>query len=296
MDVQRDVQRVTTILGVSALLLAMETSAGPLGSNYYVRPGLRVNYPAEFQDGIEVNGATTKTQVQGAIGNSRSRVSLDEGTVKMYIDSQGNNINLQTFGGFGERVTVTGGAGTNWSFSFAVDGYLETQGGAPRIEGVPDPLWFYDIGLAIYEPGVATYNTFNSVELRTSSANLFYGYDSELRGINSDLEFEIQDAFLSIDGFIPLASNFEVFDIFVFTNIIVDPEIGDGLENYIADFENTASYSQEFAPGVEAFSSSGRFLGLTTAPQEPPGTPVSLPAPAMLMGIGLCLLRLRRKA
>lgn len=289
-------QRFVTMIGAGTLLLAMEASAGPLGANYYIRPGLRVNYPAEFQDGIEVNGATTKSQVQGAIGNSRSRVSLDDGTVKMYIDSQGNNINQQTFGGFGERITVTGGAGTNWNFSFAVDGYLESLGGAPRIEGVPDPVWFYDIGMAIYEPGVATYDTFNAVELRDSDANLFYGYDSDFRGINSDLEFEQQGAFLSINGFVPLASNYEVFDIFVFTNIIVDPEVGDGLENYIVDFENTASYSQEFAPGVEVFSSSGQFLGLATPPPaEPTGSPVPLPAPVALMGIGLCVLRIRRR-
>lgn len=290
------VQRFITMIGASALLLAMEVSAGPLGSNYYVRPGLRVNYPAEFQDGLEVNGATTKSQVQGAIGNSRSRVSLDDGTVKMYINSLGNNINMQTFGGFGERITVTGGEGTNWNFSFAVDGYLETLGGAPRIEGVPDPLWYYDIGMAIYKPGVATYDTFNGEELRNSDANLFYGYDSDFRSINSDLEFDQQDAFLSLNGFVSLASNYEVFDIFVFTNIVVDPEYGDGLENFIADFENTASYSQAFAPGVEAFSSSGQFLGLATPPPaEPTGTSIPLPAPAALMGIGLCVLRLRRR-
>lgn len=283
-------------LGIAALSLALELQAAPLGANYYVRPGLRVNFPAEFQDGLEVNGATTKTQVQGAIGQSRSRVSLDDGSVKMYIDGQGNSINQQTFGGFGERVTVTGGAGTNWNFSFAIDGVLETEGGAPRIEGVPDPLWFYDIGLAIYEPGVADFDTFNLESLRTSESNLFYGYKSDLATINSDDEFALQSAFLSINGFVPLISNYEVFDIFVFTNLIVDPENGDGLETYVADFENTASYAQTFAPGVTAFSSSGQFLGLTTPPPlDPGGTPVPLPASAALVGLGLCAIGRRQR-
>ncbi len=131
-----------------------------VGSNYFVRPALRVAVDQNIIDGIEVNGATTKTMEQGAIGTSRSIVNLADGTVKMYQQGHAGNENLQTFGSFGERITIRGGAGTTWTPSFSVDGTLETYGGGPVVDGSTPPLWRYNVGLYIYRAGVADWTNF----------------------------------------------------------------------------------------------------------------------------------------
>lgn len=293
--------RKHTAVGLLAALCMADMSAAHaelIVSNYFVRPALRVTQFGEIQDGITINGATTQTQVQGALGNSRSTVNLNDGTVKMYIESQGVKENLQTFGSFGERITITGGAGTVWNATFAIEGSMETWGGAPRINGVRDPLWQYDVGMAIYRPGVAAWDTFNSVALRTSADNLFYGFDARIETIDSDADYTFNNVFLAMNASIPLVSDYEVFDLFAFTNIIVDPDDGDGLIDYIADFENTARYSQTLADNVQAFSSSGSFLGLSTPPPVDngggPGVSVPVPASALLMTAGLLLVGRRQ--
>ena len=60
------------------------------------------------------------------------------------------------------------------------------------------------------------------------------------------------------------------------------------------DFEHTATFNQEVAPGVELYSSSGEFLGLGTPPPTGP-TPVPVPATFTLFSLGLLGLGFTRR-
>lgn len=246
----------------------------------------------EIIDGIEVNGSTTSTNEQGVVGYSSSTVNLNEGTVKMYAEEFAPITGLQTFGSFGERITVTNGAGTDWSLGFEVEGFLETLAGGPLINGVPDPTLYYDVGIAVYRAGQVDWTNFvNNPDFEP----LLFEFDAIIDPIDNLSEYSYVDVFASAFGSIALESDYEQFDIFAFTNVIVDSENGDGLESYISDFTNTASYSQTFANGVEAFSSSGEFLGLSTPHPPPPVNQASAPASLAMLSFGLALLACRRK-
>ena len=271
----RHIQRGVTVVLFTLLMPSLANAVVVDTSSYYVRPGLRVDL-GEFIDGYQPNGDTVSTMTQGVLGYSETTVNLNDGTVKMYMEHFGDTEgNLQTFGGFGERITITGGAGTYWDFSFAVDGFLETYGGNPIINGIQEPAFFYDAGLAIYNAGQVNYNNF--VPGFNDFSALFYEQDATLEQIDGSEEFSFYDIFAGVSGSILLESDYEVFDIFTFTNMIVNTKAGDGLDGYLADLLNTATYSQTLAQGVNAFSSSGQFLGLTTPPVVNPPTPVPIP-------------------
>lgn len=294
-------------------IASLPLMAMPLdGPSYYVRPGLRVG-GGEFQDGLTVNGPTTASQTQGVVGTSRSTVSLVDGTVKMYADELFSSaVGLQAFGGFGERVTVNGGLGTNWGISFGIEGDISGQLG-PAAPGAPVPTVVYDIGVVVLEAGIANADNFlfyandpcyeqdplNCVPLPAALANaysqaLFEVPVEDWQPTGSNDFFESVSA--SVDVNIALTSNSAVFDIFTYTNVFMAFDTvgsGSGLESYTLDFENTATYSQTFANGVEVFSSSGEFLGLEAPPTEPP-TDVPAPGSLPLLGLGLLSLLWRR--
>lgn len=284
------------LLGIAAMLAITGTATvhasivEVMEPNYFVRPVLRIG-DGELIEGIELNGATESTNEQGVVGYSSSTVNLNEGTVKMYAEEFAPATGLQTFGSFGERITVTNGAGTDWSLGFDVEGFLDTFAGAPIINGVTEPTIYYDVGIAVYRAGQVTWNNFvNNPDFEP----LLFEFEQIVDPIDNLSEFSSVDVFASVAGSITLESDYEQFDIFAFTNVIVNSEDGDGLDSYVSDFTNTASFSQTFANGVEAFSSSGQFLGLTTPP-PPPVNQASAPAGLALLGFGFAMLAFRRK-
>lgn len=294
------------------------TQAMPLESNYYVRPGLRVGGGA-FQDGLIENGPTTSSQQQGVVGFSSSEVSLENGTVKMYAEEFFNTtVGLQTFGGFGERLFIRNGAGTNWGTNLSIEG--EVFGGlGPRApsDDLP-PTIIYDVGIVVHEAGVADWSNFlgiandpcwgqDPLDCDPAPAPLANEFsqgryevpvDDWQEGVEDFYEF----LFRQVSANILLDSNDEVLDLFVYSNLFLAFDTagaGSGLENYVLDFENTAQYSQTFAPGVDVFSSSGEFLGLTTPPPIDPPDPVPAPGALQLALLGLASMvlgRRRRKA
>lgn len=260
--------------------------------SYFTRPVLRVD--GELIDGIQVNGAIESTQQQGVVGYSESTVNLENGTVKMYMEDFSGQNSLQTFGSFGERVTIKNGAGTMWDIGFALEGILETYAGGPINDAVNSPTIFYDVGIAVYKAGEVMWNNF--VPGATDFDALLYEYDFSVDDIDSTSEFEEYDINTNVSGSVEIASDYEVYDIFTFTNVIVSTEIGDGLEEYVANFLNTATFDQSFAPGVEAFSSSGQFIGLAT---PPPIITTDVPEPEslLLFGLGLTIFaRVKRSS
>lgn len=277
----------TALASASALAAPFQT-----GSNYFVRSVLRVGLGGELIDNPIINGAHTSNTTQGVVGRSESTSNLEDGTVKMYLESGPQLQFLQAFGSFGDRVTVTNGQDTQWNMSFSLEGSLMTYGGAPVINDAAPPLFWADIGLAIFEPGQVTWNTFN--DSNDEFDPLFRSYNQHSMPIDSSAEETYTDISFEASGGIPLDSNFEVFDIFAWTNIWVASQVGDGLEYYEADFLNTASLDLSFAPGVTGYSSSGQFMGLGTPPPRP-STGIPSPGGLALFGIGLMGLRLVKR-
>ena len=167
-----------------------------------------------------------------------------------------------------------------------------TYGGGPILPGAATPYFWADVGFAIFEPGQVTWNTFNDPNDQFDP--LFRSYDSYYEEIDSEEEETYTDISIEAGGGIMLDSNYEVFDIFAWTNIWALTQVGDGLEYYEADFLNTASLDLSFAPGVTAYSSSGQFMGLGTPPPRPP-TGIPAPGGLALFGIGLAGLSLVRR-
>ncbi|MFA3789986.1 PEP-CTERM sorting domain-containing protein [Aliiglaciecola sp. SL4] len=264
-------------------------------SSYFVRPALRVS-TGELIDGITVNGETEVMLSQGVSGYSESTVNLSEGTVKMYSSEYGSTLDgLQTFGSFGERVTIKNGAGSNWDVGFDIEGFLDVYAGAPLIPSVDtSPSIFYDVGIAVYPAGEVSWNNF--VPGFNDFTPILYEYNSAYDLIDADAESSYYDLFTSALGSVEIVSDYEVFDIFAFTNVIVSSDYGDGLEAYDADFMHTASFNMNFAEGVDAYSSSGDFMGLAKLPADD-GGPSQIPEPEslLLFASGITLLFTRRK-
>lgn len=277
-----------SLLGASFAQAALVVSE----PSYFTRPVLRVD--GELIDGIQVNGSTDNTQAQGVVGYSESTVNLQDGTVKMYLEDFSGQNTLQTFGSFGERITVRNGAGTMWDLGFALDGYVDTLGGGPLNNAVNTPNIFYDVGIAVYKAGQVTWENF--VPGFNEFDALLYDYNFNVMDMDGSEEFGEYNIFESVFGSVEIESDFEQYDIFTYTNVIISTEEGDGIEEYVGNFLNTARYEQTFANGVDAFSSSGQFLGLAS---PPPGPTVDVPEPEslLLFGLGLTLFaRVRKNA
>ena len=284
----------SSIVVLAAMLASTAALAVPIqtGSNYFVRSVLRVGIDGELIDNPIINGAHTSTTTQGVVGYSESTSNLDDGTVKMYVESYAPLQALQAFGSFGDRVTVTNGQDTEWDMNFSLEGSLMTYGGGPFLDDAATPYFWADVGFAIFEPGQVTWNTFNDPNDQFDP--LFRSYDSYYEEIDSEAEETYTDISIEAGGGIMLDSNYEVFDIFAWTNIWALTQVGDGLEYYEADFLNTASLDLSFAPGVTAYSSSGQFMGLDTPPPQPPAG-IPSPGGVALFGIGLAGLSLVRR-
>jgi hypothetical protein len=256
--------------------------------NYFVRPALRVGF-GELIDGITVNGDLQSTQDQGVVGYSSSEVDLSEGTVKMYSSESSLLQGLQTFGSFGERITITGGAGTNWDLSFAVEGMLNILGGGPVLDSEQPATLLYNVGIAVYQAGQVQWNNFVN---NPNFDPLLFQFQETVDILDGSDSFSEMNVYEEVFGSVTLASDYEVFDIFAYTNMIVTPHTGNGIVEYEADFTNTARFGQTFANGAQGFSSSGSFMGLTTPPPAPTNN-VTSPSIIALLGISLGVLLMR---
>lgn len=301
---------------VSGLASASIYAMPLAGDNYYVRPALRVGGGA-LQDGLVQNGTTVSSQTQSVTGTSRSEVNLQEGTVKMYAEEYFNSaVGLQAFGGFGERITVKNGAGTSWGVDFGIEGEVFGDLGF-RAPGAPAPVIVYDVGVVVHEAGLADWSNFlglandpcwgqdplNCTPAPAALANEYSQgiYEVPVENFAEGIDAFFEYLYTDVSANINIGSNLETFDLFTYTNVFMAFDtlgVDSGLENYVLDFENTARYSQEFAPNVEVFSSSGQFLGLPTPPDNPPGS-VPTPGALQLFSLGLAALfagRRRKRA
>ena len=295
----------TLFIGIGAFASVAATATPITDVSYYVRPALRVG-GGELIDGYEANGAKSKDLSQGVTGTSRSAVNLGNGTVKMYVDETLNSpVGFQAFGGFGERIDIRNGAGTTWDFAFGIEG--EIFGDLGFVAPGQQPATFvYNVGLVAHQAGVANGQNFlgiandpcwgqDPLHCTPAPAALVNEFAQGVYVVPADEFPDVQNFYEYVSetvfGSIDLLTNFEQFDIFTYTNIFLafdttGPE--SGLTRYTMDFENTATFTQTVAPGVEVYSSSGEFLGFGEAPPiDTPPTGVPVPATFALFSLGL---------
>lgn len=282
---------------VTFAVVSESAFAVPIDANYFVRPFLQVG-SAIVQDGLQTNGPIEATQTQNLVGSSTSTVNLAEGTVKMYAEvANAAQPILTNSGVFGERLTIQGGQGTNWNMDFTLDGSVTGDLGS-RAAGSPDPFVFYNMKIAVFEAGVADYSNFWGI-----ATNPCWGQDpsncTEVYPLNKvsvsesiDIPYDpaetsyFLDIYETISASVLLLTNNALLDLFVSANVavVLSGGVSSGVVNYSSDFSNTAAFSQTFAPGVIAYSSSGQFLGL---PAPPPPAQVPTPGTLAMLMIGL---------
>ena len=297
-----------TTLAVLFLIAVPEAAfAGPFGAQYFVRPLLVVN-KGQTIDGAKFNDVTSNEVWQSVVGYSESSVSLSDGEVKLYAESNVPGASLQSSGVFGERLTIRGGAGTTWDLSFSLEGEASgtMQAAAP---GSNPPFFYYSLGIVVFEAGVADGNNFNGIAndpcwgqdtLNCTPApdplvhEKFQAPESiPVENFPTDDEFYF-DIDKTLNASLLLDENDLTLDLFVYANVLVLADANSGVKDYVLDFSHTGAYSQTFAPGVEVYASSGDFLGLRAPPVG------NVPAPGVLslvvlglLGLGSSLLRRR---
>jgi len=294
---------------IAAIGLAFAGIAAPAQAGYFVLPyaqlesqlynpitGTFTPQPGyQVSNGYEANGATTKVRsLSDAEGRSAyASVNLGTGELKASAAANSGGTKLASTNAiFGDTVTITGGAGTTWDFSLALDGYFDLAFGGPT-GGPPTHAYTnYDVTLAIYRPGDTTFNTW---AVDSASAVFF-------QSINDfSTTFDAETPFWSINELIAdsifLESDFETFEIYARIVVGGSTSTYDGITSFLADFTNTATLGLTFDNAVTAYSDSGALLGLGKF--TPPSTDVPTPGSLALLGSGLlagAIFRRRRAA
>ncbi|GAA5483711.1 PEP-CTERM sorting domain-containing protein [Haloferula sargassicola] len=221
-----------------------------IGSDYYVRPYLNLN-TGGIIDGLMVGGSTSSSQ-SFADGTRTlfSEADLGNGALRYLVDVNGPNQSGVGLAEFGDRLTFTGGAGTDVILGLGVDGRLFTDDGA--LPGTTLQL-FANAAFAIFDPGVASWN--NWVELANNGSAVYF--DSWFEDLRPDTSVDLEvSEFLGTT--ITLASNHQSFD--VFYRIQGAIATNENPVHATLDFSNTATASVDTAPGVDFSSESTVFL------------------------------------
>lgn len=103
-------------LSAAALLVTSTWLAciAPAQADYFVRP--YVQQGAGVIDGYEKNGATERAENFGTA--LQAEVSLNQGTIRSYLQITGPGASAQATGVMGDRISVNDAAGTQLQFSF----------------------------------------------------------------------------------------------------------------------------------------------------------------------------------
>lgn len=255
----------------AAALLATSTwlvCIAPAQADYFVRP--YVQQGAGVIDGYQKNDATERAENFGTA--LRAEVSLNQGTIRNYLQITGPGASAQATGVMGDRITVNDAAGTQMQFSFEFDGTIEAPARDPNLNsflqiGVFANLFVFDSSAG------ATYTNFDSLPGALIGQSRFLQF-------NNPEEPLFESVLETLSGSFAVAgSGRRSYDVFYSLAIFVAPNMNPG--TITMDFMNTGMAQILTAPGVVFTSDSGVFLG------SGPTLPVPEPGSLALMVLGL---------
>jgi len=264
--------------------------AGPSGAaTYFVQDRISSNNPLlTLRGGLEEDGQTNKsTSYVNGTTLIKTNAKLGEGTLHGQLQSNEIGAIHGMTATFGDRVTITGGAGTNvdfkLSYNIAVDATTDLANPAASM------LLTGSTRFAVFDPAIGA----SAGNWKSLAFPIFGGPE---RTLGKDLasfgygpgDLPISDVLSGTLSFtLPVTSDTQSFDFFadLTTTIIAGNNTMIDL-----DLEVDGFASLGLADGVTITSGSGAFLtqGANAAPQAL--TPVPLPASATLLLGALGLL------
>ena len=248
-----------------AIFLLLSISYMGMVQAYFVRPYIQIGGGGTI-DGLEVNGATQRTEVFA--GEAYSSVDLATGETKLSVDVTGTNKIAQAAGIFGDTVTFNVTNPTNVSFSFDYDGTI----GVSNYNYSGSFLGTYvSAVLAVYEQGMADYTNFSSNAMLANALAKEKVFINFASGKTSDFTTMINDA-LSGSFIVPNTGN-KSYDVFASLSLSVVTNLNPS--TVVMDFLNTGKFG---ISGAAFNSANGSGVFLT---QAPPST-VPVPSTAFL--------------
>ena len=255
----RSTSRLRLLCAAAAWLTCSAANA------YFVRPYVQLD--AGVIDGLEQNGATERSE--GFTTALQAHVSLDEGTIRNFLQVAGPGAFGQSAGTMGDRLHVVGAQDTTLSFSFDFDGLITSPARDPNLNSTLQIGVFANLRVFDASAG-ATYANFTSLGGALVSDSVFLQFNNPTEPLSVLLERTLAGSF-AVASAAPL-------DLDVFASLSIFAAPNENPVTVTMDFLNTGTFRLHAAPGVSFTSDSGVFLTQQAAPIPEPETFVLLAA------------------
>jgi hypothetical protein len=221
-------------------------------------------------------------------------VNLEEGTIRGLVELLGggppNAASAQ--GRFGEQVTFQNADGTSVDFNFSFEGWITGPARDPNLNSTLQV--FVEAYIAVFDPAVgATASTWydlafgNQGDQSIASTREYFDFSNPEEELDELLDYTIG---VTAD----VTSGRRSFDVFANLTIAMATNANPG--PYEMNFNNTATFGIDVAPGVTYTSLSGAFLDSTGVTVVPAPAAMPLLGTAFALGAGLFSRRRARNA
>lgn len=244
-------------LGLAAVVGSVLFSATHAEAGYYVRPVIQIGGGA-FIDGYEADGATTASE--NFTTDYQSTVSLNDGTVKSYLNIQGPNAFASVAGTFGDQLVFSPNAiGTTAAFNFDFDGIINSDAPLAAINlpqiGIQATMYVYEAGSGV------TYTNYGNAAFdayKVVGETMFISMNPTTALINEAINDALNGSF-TIEG--------STYDLFIGLSIFASTSINP--INIEMNFLNTGTLGIQTEDGVTFTSASGVLLAGAAVTEVP---------------------------